>query len=67
MKNKILKKLNKIKKIGEQTGMKGNLTLIFTGCSERTWDNALDNITEYPIYRNNVQLLPGLNVTLCWD
>ena len=67
MKTKILKKLAQIKKLAETTGMEGKITLKFTGCTMQEWDDAVENITEYPRYNHFVEVTPKLNVILLFD
>lgn len=64
MKKQVLKKLLKIQKLAEATGMEGKVTLEFTGCTMQEWDEALESINEYPRYNHFVSVTPKLTVTL---
>lgn len=67
MKTKILKKLAKIKKVAELTGMEGNLTLRFTGCTMQEWDNTIESITEFERYNHFISVTRKLTVTLLFE
>ena len=67
MKTKILKKLAQIKKLAEATGMEGNVTLKFTGCTMQEWDNAIESLTEYPRYNHFIEVTPKLTVALLFE
>lgn len=67
MKKQILKKLNQIAKIAKVSGVEGKLSVSFSGCSVKEFDEAVESITEFERYRNNVQIAPKLSVNIILD
>ena len=64
MKKRILKSLAQIKSVAEKTGMRGRLTLEFSGCTMSEWDSTIESITEYPRLNHIIEIAPHLNVAL---
>jgi hypothetical protein len=67
MKKQILKKLNQIAKIAIATGIQGKISLNFTGCTVKEFDEAVESISEFPRWKHFVDVAPKLTVTLLID
>lgn len=67
MKKQLLKRLNQIAKMAEVTGIQGQLSISFEGCTVKEADEAIEGITEYKRYNHNFEITKGLNVAILFN